>query len=218
MGLNDQNPSNKFTHSWILYLSSKEISTQIHREIDKIFSSYSFYPQADWLRYGHQAPENYTVLGAWRQPKNEMVVFLLDNPYSSSQKQELQLIIYCISESRDEIEELNRSIEELKQMFSLTDRKKHSDRSLTERLGRVHGKKSLAGITAIISIYSLIINAFSLYLRKLPIPDMGNNLLVAGYKTLIVAIHYSALLLLLSVIIIVGLFLLKYGFLLIKRL
>lgn len=208
----------KFTHSWILYLSSKDVSIQIHREIDNIFSSYSFYPQVDWPYYGYQAPENYNVLGAWRHPDKDIVAFLLDNPYSQGQKQELQLIIYCISKSLDEIKKLNSSIEDLKQMFSLTDRRNSVDRTVAERIDRVHGKKSLAGITAIISIYSLIINAFSLYLRKLPIPDLGNDVLLTGYRILIAAIHYSALFLLLSVITIVGLFLLKYGYLLIKRL
>jgi len=208
--------SDKMRHSWILYFNQKKETITIYREIDKLFVDYSFYPEADWPHYGYIPPENYPVIGAWRHPDKDAVVFLLEKPLFK-QKQKLQFIIYVIADS-SEVAKLNKRIEDLKAVFDLEEKKIIDSSHLGERLDRVSKQKSFVVITGVLSIFTLVINGFSLYLRKLPPPELGSHELIFIYKTLLVSIHFSALLLLLIVVIVIAIFLTKYGILLIKRL
>ena len=60
-------------------------------------------------------------------------------------------------------------------------------------------------------------NAFSLYLRNLPVPDFANETLLVTYRWLIVAVHFGALALLLLIVAIAFAYLLKFGLLLVRR-
>jgi hypothetical protein len=63
----------------------------------------------------------------------------------------------------------------------------------------------------------VIVNAFSLYLRSLPTPDLQNEVLLDVYRWLIAAVHFGALALLLLIIALAFAYLLKFGILLVRR-
>lgn len=202
---------------WVIYISTKSELLNIQKDIDKIFCDYSFYPEIDWARYGYRPPDGYQVIGAWRHPQRRIVAFLFDNPYMMAPKPTMQLILY-VAGNDVEIKSVESKVEILKKNFALNEQRTKIDSAIGERLDRVHKNKSFAIITTILGIFTVVINAFSLYLRKLPPPVLNSQSLITFYNTVIALVHFSALTLLLVVIIICAIFLIKYGILLLRRL
>lgn len=129
----------------------------------------------------------------------------------------IQLLLYVAGEIV-EISMLEPKLGVLKSNFELEEKKGKIDTLVGERLDRVHKSKSLGILTSILVIFTAIINGFSLYLRKLPPPELGSQGLFKIYKLVLALVHFSALFLLLLVIAICAAFLIKYGVLLIRRL
>ena len=203
--------------SWIFYCSSDEDIIKIQKEVDSLFSEYSFYPEIEWGKYGYRAPEGYQILGAWRHPQTRAFAFLLDNPYMFTVKPNTQLLLY-ISGDEVEIVRLGLKLDSLKAKFAIIDKKDETASELDTRLTRIQKSKSLATITTVLGLFTAIINGFSLYLRKLPPPEINSRLLLKIYQFLLASVHFSAIILLLTVVMILGLFLVKYGLLIIRRL
>ena len=104
----------------------------------------------------------------------------------------------------------------LKNTFTLEDKRVKADAVMEERLERVNESKHFAVLTGVLTILTAIINGFSLYLRQLPSPQLGNSVLVGVYGIVLVMVHFAALFLLILVAVIVAAFLIKYGILLIR--
>jgi hypothetical protein len=203
--------------SWIFYGSSNEEVIKIQREVDNVFSNYSFYPENEWGLYGYRAPEGHQVLGAWRHPETRTFAFLLDNPHMHTVKPNIQLLLYIIGD-KAEIETLEPKCENVKSKFAAIDEKDKTTYKLETRLVRIKKSKPLGIISTMLVLFTAIINAFSLYLRKLPPPEFGSKVLIALFGILVAAVHFASVLLLLIFIVILGIFLIKYGYLLIKQL
>ena len=90
--------------TWALFASTDDDVSQIHREVDNLFSEYSFYPQIDWKNYGYLPPDNCQVLGAWRHPQTKAFVFLLDDNAFKKYGETIQLSL----EIAGEISEVSR--------------------------------------------------------------------------------------------------------------
>ena len=210
-------PPKVICRSWVIYGSSEKCVSKIQREVDNIFSAYSFYPEVDWGQYGYGPPEGYQILGAWRHPKTKAFAFLLDNPNIITIEPTIQLLLYVAGEMV-EISMLERKIEILKTNFALEEEKVRVDSYARERIDRVHKSKSLAILTGALGIFTAIINGFSLYLRKLPPPELNSQIMINTYNVVLALVHFSALFLLLLVIAICAAFLVKYGVILIRRL
>lgn len=204
-----------FFRSWAIFARSEEI-TKIQKETDKIFSEYSFYPEFDWKKYGHFPPDGHEVMGAWRHPQTKAFAFLLDNPQIKSFGSDTQLLLYVAGEAT-EISNLGAKIDVFKTKASITELKDKIHSQDEERLCKI-SKKPLVILTAVLSIFAAVINGFSLYLRKIPPPELGSQELIKFYQYLLALVHFSALILLLIVITICMGFLIKYGTLLIRRL
>ncbi len=205
----------EMSRSWAIYGASKEEIPKIQRGMDKLFVDYSFYPEVEWKQYGYQPPEGYQVLGAWRHPKTRVFAFLLDNPPMMTVEPAIQLLLY-VAGGIDEISSLEPKLAALKMNYALEDRRVRTDSDVGARLGRVNETKHFAVLTGVLTVLTAIINGFSLYLRQLPPPQLGNMVIVSIYTFIMVAIHFTALLLLLLVAVIVAAFLIKYGILLIR--
>lgn len=201
--------------SWAIFVPKKDIS-KIQKETDKVFSGYSFYPEFDWKKYGYSPPDGHQVLGAWRHSQTKVFAFLLDNPQIESWGSNAHLLLYTAG-SMVEISKLEPKIEALKSKVALTETK---DRTLIQDEKRLKGisKKPLIILMAILGTFGGIITYLSDYLRKIPPPKFGNEATAKFYNILMELLHLSALVLLLIVAIICIAFLLKYGYLLIKRL
>lgn len=203
--------------SWAFYGSSKNDIITVQKEINNSISDYSFYPEIEWGKYGYRAPEGYQVLGAWRHPETKAFVFLLDNPHMLTIEPNIQLILY-VTGDETELQRVEPKFEALKSKFTSIHDKNRATSDLEIRLSKIQKTKSLAIITSILLLFTAVINGFSLYLRKLPPPDLNSKLLLTIYSTLVASIHFASMILLMIAISILCIFLIKYGILIIRKL
>ena len=68
-----------------------------------------------------------------------------------------------------------------------------------------------------IGIFAVIVNAFSLYLRKLPPPDNFIESFKTAYASLVMVVHFSALLLLLMIVLVSIVYTARYGYMMLRR-
>jgi hypothetical protein len=201
--------------SWAIYAASNSEIAVIQREVDHVFSGYSFYPEVEWKLYGYLPPDKYQVLGAWRHPQTKVFAFLLDNRNNETSGTALQLLLH-IAGDISEIIKLDPRIDDLKKNLNLSEKKGRVNLHYGTRLDRLN-KTSLGILTGILTIFAGIINGFALYLRKIHPPQFSNKLFIDIYNWVVLVVHFSALFLLLILILICGAFLIKYGILLIRR-
>lgn len=202
--------------SWIFYGSEKGDVIKIQKEVDNILSGYSFYPENEWGRYGYRAPEGHQVLGAWRHPQTRAFAFLLDNPSMLTIKPSTQTLLYIIGDEI-EISKLRQKCDLLKNRFADISKKDEKVSDVATRLDRIQKSKPLGVIVTVLVLFTAFVNGFSLYLRKLPAPNMHSRELSIVYGYFIVSVHIGALALLLILICFLVIFLFKYGRLVLKR-
>jgi hypothetical protein len=195
--------------SAILVPSENEVHT-IEKEIDKIFSDYSFYPEEEWSFYDCKPPDGYQVLGAWRHPNIRSYVFLLNNEARKKYVSNIQLIIYIISEKS----QIDKSIIAL---HKLTERYSFEDIFLDKRIERIHKLKAPAFLLSLLGVFTAIINAFSLYIFKLPELNIHNLIMKTLYNSLTSLFHVMAVIFLINFCLVCIVFLIKYGFLILKK-
>lgn len=212
------NAEEKFgTASWLILSRSDAETTRIQQAVDKSLKGYLFYPYADWPRYGYRAPDGHEVLGAWRHPKTLAFVFLLNNPQMSPLRSVSQILVYA-ADVRVEIEKFEEPISRIKEDVAAASRQKETETALQKRLASADILRSPKRLMVMLGTFTVIVNAFSLYLRKLPPPPVINQEMTGTYTTILILIHMSALLLLLASILICLAYVLKYGYLILRRL
>lgn len=189
--------------SWIFYGSDKNSIIKTQKEVDHIFSDYSFYPEIEWGTYGYRAPEGHQVLGAWRHPQTRAFAFLLDNPSMVTINPCTQILLYIIGDE-SEISKLKIKFELLKNTFAGIAKDDENTTNISSRLERIRTSKHLGVIITILTIFTALINAFSLYLRKLPAPKIQSEVLSSIFDYVVFLIHLASLTLLLLVIIAVS--------------
>jgi hypothetical protein len=203
--------------SWVVYGNAKTDMLKVQREVDTLFTGFSFYPEIDWPQYGYRPPEGYPVLGAWRHPKTRVFAFLLDNPRMVSVEPSIQLLIYVAGDA-GEITRLEACLAALKANFALDDRKTRVGSAAGERLTRASEARYVGVLTGVLTLFTAMVNGFSLYLRQLPPPTIGNPAVAFAYASTILLVHVAALLLLLLAVVTIAIFLVKYLMLLMRGL
>jgi len=206
--------SQKNTRHWVIYGGQGE-TPRIQKAVDTIFSEYSFYPEIDWKKYGYLPPEDCQVMGAWRHPQTKAFAFLLDNPKIKSLGKTPQFLISAAGEI-GELLKLDIQIGTLKQNLNIAERKEKQIIRDKERLGAI-SKKPFGVLFWVIGIFTAVINGFSLYLRKIPLPEFGPSYLSTIYIHIFALVHILALILLIAVITICLFLLIKYGVLYVRR-
>lgn len=204
-------------HSWVIHCPTRNEVPKVQKEVDTLFQDYSSYPEIEWGQYGYRAPEGHQVWGAWRHPDKVVYAFLLDNPSVLTIRPNFQLLLYAVGEV-SEIQILDERLSDMKSRSVIADRESQLSTDLETRLKEIHKSKSLRFVLTVLSVFTAIINAFSLYLRKLPPPDFPSVAFARLYQAGIGIVHLSSLVLLLMVMGILAIFVLKYGFLLIRKL
>ena len=202
---------------WQLLALTGEEAKKIQQEIDKVFSGYSFYPEVDWKNFGYFPPDGYQVLGAWRHPEALMFGFLLDNPFMQKFDSDLQLLIYIVGEEQ-EIVSIEKKILNLKKGLMKDAFRTAQTLGAAARLDQMTTNRSTAVFAAVLTFVTALINAFSLHLRTLPAPELSTQLLKHIYIWLLAFVYFLSLGLLILVSVICGLFLLKYAYVLLRRL
>jgi hypothetical protein len=184
--------------------------------IDEALVGYLFYPEPEWARFGYRPPENFPLIGAWRDAQGKVFIFLLDRTEKRPSDSPRQLLLYVSGNTR-EIESVERKIASLKTLLARAERKELRGIEAAFHLEEESEAKSVERLMKLVGIFAVIINGFSLYLRKLPPPTFPIVSFDYYYQLLIGAIHFSALLLLLLTIIICIFYAFRYGLLLLRR-
>ncbi len=113
------------TASWILWCSSAPgEQASVHEEVDTIFSDgFAFYPELEW-RSRYPPPQGYKVLGAWRDPLDRGISFLLDNPGMTPPPGTGPLLLHYAG-ARAELTHFLPNIQRLKRALGLTQKQLH---------------------------------------------------------------------------------------------
>lgn len=205
------------TASWVVLSRSDSETTRIQQALDGCLRGYLFYPQVDWARYGYRPPDGHEVLGAWRQPDTLAFVFLLNNPQMLTLRSVSQFLVYAAG-IQTEIERFEEPIARIKKDIATASRQKDSEAALQKRLASADVLRSPKRLMAMLGAFTVVVNAFAYYLTKLPPPPVINQQMTGTYLAIVALIHMSALLLLLVSIVICLAYMLKYGYLILRRL
>lgn len=202
---------------WQLLSSGNEDTKKIQTSVDGVFSSYSFYPELDWKKFGYSPPDGHQVLGAWRHPDAVAFAFLLDNPLMQKSENYSQFLLYVVGIER-EISLIDKRIKAMKKNLRKDAFKTAQAIGAASRLDQMAPSRSIGVFTGIVTFFTAIVNAYSYYLRTLPPPQLGTEFQQALYSLMLSTVYFLSLGLLIAVTIVCALFLTKYAFILIKRL
>lgn len=206
-----------YTACWALWPNPRNYALPLPRLIDQALSGYLFYPEPEWVKYGYRPPENYPVVGAWRSPEGSVFAFLLGAGSQGPSAQEPGFMLY-VTGSRDAVEELGAHVMMLKSSLARSDKKELVVRQSGYKLGLEQKSQAIARLAKLIGLFTVVVNAFSLYLRRLPSPELSSSAVLTAYQILVGAVHFSALALLLMVILAAIGYTVKYALLVYRRL
>lgn len=186
------------------------------RAIDSALSGYVFYPEAEWSRFGYRPPENEPLLGAWRDPDGSVFAFLLAPDSKKNSQNNGRLLLY-VSGAKQAVNELGAKVAALKTVLAKSEGKEIRVLHAEHRMKQENKSPAVGRLLKLIGIVTVLVNAFSLYLRKLPPPEFPTPSLQMAYSVMIVILHFSSLILLFLVTLIAILYVLRYGILMMRR-
>lgn len=209
-------PYEQYTACWALWERESGGGVPIEVAIDEALQGYLFYPETEWPRFGYRPPENFPLLGAWRDSSEKAFIFLLDRTPKRPMTTPRQLLLY-VDGDKAEVNSIEARIKSLKSSLLKAEKKELRGREATLHLDAEKKAQSIERLMKLIGLFTVVVNAFSLYLRKLPEPSFPHEALAYFYHLLLSAVHFSALLLLLLTIVIGLFYAFRYGVLLLRR-
>ena len=200
----------------MLWANSPEHALPLPRSIDHALSDYVFYPEAEWTRFGYRPPENIPLLGAWRDTDGRVFAFLLDAALQESDSRERRLLLY-VSGVRSAVDKVGAKVTALKSILAKSEQRELKVLHTEHRIEQEKKSPAVARLLKLVGLFTVVVNAFSLYLRQLPPPNLFTSWLQNSYQFLVVVVHFAALLLLLVTTLIGIGYVLRYGILILRR-
>jgi hypothetical protein len=207
----------QYCASWLLWANSSQHGLSLPRAIDHALADYMFYPEGEWTAFGYHPPESATLLGAWRDASGQAFAFLLEKETRGERPNGEQFLLY-VSGLREPVEQLGRKVTALKSSLTKSERRELESVDAGRRIEREQKSPAVGRLLKLIGLFTVLINAFSLYLRQLPAPALPTRWIHHTYQGLVVAVHLSSLLLLLAITIIGIGYVVRYGILMFRRL
>lgn len=207
---------NIYTASWAMWPMEKDREFPIEATIDQAFKGYMFYPEPEWSKFGYRPPENYPLIGAWRDSEGKVFIFLLDLSSQRQADSPRQFLLY-VSGEKSEVDLIEIIIKSLKSTLAKSEKKELRSRDAASVLDGEKKAQSIERLMKLIGLFTVIVNGFSLYLRKLSTPTFPNDSFMYIYQLLLSAVHLTALLLLLLTITISLFYAFRFGSLLLRR-
>jgi hypothetical protein len=208
--------SQTFTASWMLWENSFEHGMSLPRSIDHALSDFVFYPEPEWVKFGYRPPDNLPLLGAWRDSAGTAFAFLLDRSPSDPSARDRRVLLY-VSGAQSVVEEIGGKVTALKSVLAKSERKEIQVRHAEHRIELEEKSPAVVRLLKLVGLFTIVVNAFSLYLRRLPLPNFPSGPTQEAYQFLIVVVHFAALFLLLTITLIGVGYVLRYGILMLKR-
>ena len=207
-----------YTASWLLWANSFEHALPLPRSIDQALSDhYVFYSEPEWIKFGYRPPENFPLLGAWRDPKGRVFAFLLDPDSAKKSLSGGKHLLLYVSGMKDAVESLGGRVTELKSLLEKSERRELQVRHAENRIKQEKKSPAITRLLKLIGLFTVVVNAFSLYLRKLPPPHLPGPVFEMAYQILVLIMHFAALVLLLIITLIGIGYVLRYGILMLRR-
>lgn len=194
-------------------------SPSIGKELDSLLKGFFYYPEEEWNKFDIRPPESSDLLGAWRDNKGDIFIFLLKNYHdkksieSSDLGPDYEVIVWGKGKV---VSEVGKLIGSLKDLLYKIEKKEIAEKKAARNFESEIKSKSSKHLIGTVAIFTVIVNALSLYLRKLPSPELENEWFSAAYSWTLGILHIGALLLLLLIVVISFLYLMKFGVMLIR--
>ena len=205
-----------FTASWMLWPSSSRHTMPLPRSVDQALADYVFYPESEWTRFGYRPPDNLPLLGAWRDVAGTAFAFLMTPTTDAGAHCENPVLLY-VSGAKDAVEDIGSKVTALKSVLAKSERKEIQVRHAEDRIAQEKKSPAVGRLLKLVGFFTVVVNAFSLYLRKLPLPTLPSTSVQQAYQVLVVVVHFAALFLLLLITLIGVGYVLRYGILMLKR-
>jgi hypothetical protein len=201
----------------MLWPNSSEHVFPLPRSIDDVLADYVFYPEAEWGTFGYRPPENAPLIGAWRDSEGQVFAFLLDMAASRPAPEERSFLLY-VSGERDAVNEVGAKVTALKSVLRNMERRELRTSHANDRIEREKRSPAVARLLKLVGVFTVVVNAFSLYLRRLSPPEFPREWIQGTYLALVTVVHFSALILLLVITLVSIGYALRYGLLMLRRL
>jgi uncharacterized membrane protein len=205
-----------FTASWMLWPTSSKHTMPLPRSIDHALADYVFYPESEWTRFGYRPPDNLPLLGAWRNSTGTAFAFLMVPAAGDIAPNEKPVLLY-VSGAKYVVEEIGSKVTALKSVLAKSERKEIQVRHAEDRIEQEKRSPAVARLMGLVSLFTILVNAFSMYLRQLPLPNLPTVPVQKAYQILVVVVHFAALSLLLIITLIGVGYVLRYGILMLRR-
>jgi len=171
-------------YNQVLYYESPAQLSAIEQMIDASLSNvygFSYYTEFEWGQYGYEPPEGHDVVCAWRHLDTEVYITLLSPSKKVGQKVAKKLVLTIVGIDEN-IAKYKKLLTELKKKYSNKRSREIDQTETSNRLDRISKSKHYKYPVAIVSLITVVTNAFSLYLRKIPPPSFDNSIIASVYK------------------------------------
>lgn len=207
-----------FPERYAIWATQKPDSPSIGKELDSLLNGYFYYPEEEWNAFEVRPPESSDLLGSWRDNKGSVFIFLLRNyheneKHSSNLGPDFEVIVLG---NGDAVSEIGKRVISLKNALYKIEKKEIAEKKAAENFNTEVKSKSSKHLISTVAVFTVIVNALSLYLRELPPPNIQNQWFNAIYSWTLGILHIGALFLLLLIVAISFVYLLKFGSLLIR--
>jgi len=187
----------------------------LERELDSLLSGYVYYPEEEWAMYEMRPPDTYPLAASWRDKSGDVFVFLLETAEALRMTGPDYLVF--VAGQPNLVKKVTGSIHSHKEILEKVEKRQLAGQRADLSLEGEIEKKSIERFTKIVGIFTVIVNAFSLYLRSIPEPDLGGSKFSVAYKALVVSVHIGSLVLLLLIILLAIAYIFNYGMLMLRR-
>ena len=146
----------QYTACWVLWSRTDENTKAVQEKVDEIFSG-SFYPEIEWNRFGCRPPENYPLIGAWRDHDGEVFAFLLDDLTMVRVASNRQMILY-LAGGKDNVQAFEGRIRDLKEFVSKAERKDLAAERLKGQVEDTERSQLLRRLLKLVAFFTVIVN------------------------------------------------------------
>ncbi|MGZ5550830.1 MAG: hypothetical protein ACXW07_08755 [Nitrososphaeraceae archaeon] len=203
------------TETHALWVVEKELVSSVERQIDEILHEFLCYPDFEWAKYEIRPPENLDLIGSWRDKNGETFVFLLRNAgeFKNSAYEYLVIVVGFTNN----VSRISGLIKSHKCIMHAVENKELKRKEIAESLKEESSNKSIESFSKLVGIFTILINAFSLYLRDLPAPTGMSSFAYSIYSLLVSLLHLAALVLLLLILSLAVFYVSRYGYMMLRR-
>lgn len=203
------------TETHTLWATDNSLVAPVESQVDEMLLGFLCYPDFEWAKYGIRPPENHDLVGSWRNTNGEAFVFLLRKiKRIQTDREEYLIIIVGLSSLVGEITDLVYSH---KGNLVSVEKKELKRKAIDENLKEESKNKSIENFSKLIGVFTILVNAFSLYLRDLPPPTNMHPATQSIYFFSLSILHISASALLLIIVCIAILYAVRYGYMMLRR-